>query len=580
MAITGDGLRVQGIGHLLASNTFRVPSNQRSYMWEEEHVTHYWNDIINAMHGESAEEDYFIGTIVLSETDGDDLEVVDGQQRLATTTIILATIRDFFLAKNRNTGRARDIAQRYLIGKNETTLDDEPRLSLNEYDNQFFQDFIVQSPPDGGRENPLDKNPKQRLRDSHKNLIAACKKVRELLYHYVGGNTARDEDQESRIVSLIKYIKEHVKVITVTVPDHENAYTIFETLNDRGLDLTKADLLKNHLLRAAKKRDKEVQSKWALMIAGLETVTKNDITVDFIRYLWISVYGHVRSKELYTKIKAKIKQPGEAVEFANLLADSASVYAAILNSDHPRWTVYGEEAKIDLSNLIMLGIERIHPITLAIARTFKKPEEVKKALSYLVTASVRLLIAGPAPGGQFEKNIADIAPKISTLSISTAKALAAEMNKEIVPADAEFAAQFATASVSQTHLAKYYLRAINNAFDKNERTPSRVGSQAKNNIEHILPFNLESAKGWGHITDDVGKAYVRRIGNLTLLTPKENENAGDKDYLSVKVPIYKASFPISQDAATWAKAWGVEAIDDRQKRLAAMALKIWSIKLS
>ncbi len=577
MAITGEGLDVKGIGQVLSDAFFQVPTNQRSYMWEAEHVTDYWNDILNAMQPESGTgfDDYFIGTIVLSRTEGDALEVVDGQQRLATTTIILAAIRDYYHEKDNASGRAAIIERKYLIEQNEESLEYEPHLSLNEHDNRFFQENVVNRPKGEEREYPQEeKGQKKRMKDSERNIATACTIIRGKLHEHING--VRASDVSSRLQRIVRYIREHVKVICVTVPNHENAYTIFETLNDRGLDLTKADLLKNHLFRTAGKKEQEAQTKWAHMIGGLETVTRKDVTVDFIRYLWISTNGHVRGKELYSRIKATVKTAGQAIELATDLADSANVYAAILNSDHPRWDAFGEETKIDMSNLIMLGIERIHPITLAVARTFKKPEEFKKAIYYLVAASVRLLIAGPAPGGQFEKSVADVAPKVSKGEIVTAKALAEEMNKEIVPADAAFLAKFAVASVSQTHLARYYLRALNNGYDLKETHPARAEMQ-KTNVEHILPQSRSSA--WGHIKEDTAKAYCKRIGNLTILKPKENTDAGNGGFLDVKVPIYKASsFPLTAEIAKEA-IWNDTSIDDRQKRLAALAVKIWTIKV-
>lgn len=282
MAITGDGLTVKGIGTILSEHVFLVPTNQRSYMWEEEHVSDYWNDILNAM-ASPDNEDYFIGTIVLSKTDGDELEIVDGQQRLATTAIIYAAIRNYFSEGNRDEKRAKNIERNYLVDENEDTLAEEPHLSLNEYDDTLFQEYVIKTDPDNKkRKSPATAQPKKRLIDSHKCIIGACETIRTHLYEHLTG--VREDDKSGRLMRNVKYIREHVKVICVTVPSHENAYTIFETLNDRGLDLTKADLLKNHLLRTAGKRVAEAQTKWAQMLAGLETVTKKDITVDYIRY--------------------------------------------------------------------------------------------------------------------------------------------------------------------------------------------------------------------------------------------------------------------------------------------------------
>src|ERR1700758_3466094 len=85
----------KGIGSMLAHSRLTVPLNQREYAWEEEQVTALLQDFANARAKNST---YFLGTIVL--THGKELpEVSDGQQRLATTTILLAAIRDYFFSK-------------------------------------------------------------------------------------------------------------------------------------------------------------------------------------------------------------------------------------------------------------------------------------------------------------------------------------------------------------------------------------------------------------------------------------------------------------------------------------------------
>ena len=100
----------KGIGAVLAHNRLAVPLNQREYSWEEEHVQALFEDFENAIsHGPVA---YFLGTIVLTQTE-ERPEVADGQQRLATTTVLLATMRDYFWHHN-NKVRAHAIAQEYL----------------------------------------------------------------------------------------------------------------------------------------------------------------------------------------------------------------------------------------------------------------------------------------------------------------------------------------------------------------------------------------------------------------------------------------------------------------------------------
>src|SRR3989304_5082896 len=89
------GFEHKGIGEVLAHNQLQVPLNQREYSWEEEHVRDLFHDYANAIANQHGS--YFLGTIVLTRGTGDVPEVSDGQQRLATTTILLAAIRNYFL---------------------------------------------------------------------------------------------------------------------------------------------------------------------------------------------------------------------------------------------------------------------------------------------------------------------------------------------------------------------------------------------------------------------------------------------------------------------------------------------------
>src|SRR5665213_1710679 len=91
-----------GIGELLKRGRLQVPPNQRSYAWEERHIRSLFEDLNEAITND--EDDYFLGTIVLVSDGVSDPSIEDGQQRIATTTILLARIRDKLFAINRAPG--------------------------------------------------------------------------------------------------------------------------------------------------------------------------------------------------------------------------------------------------------------------------------------------------------------------------------------------------------------------------------------------------------------------------------------------------------------------------------------------
>ena len=132
-----------GLGEILKNNNLSVPIYQRSYAWKDQNVLDLLQDITTAIK-EGANE-YFLGSVVMSQKNTDRPEVVDGQQRLATVTILLAAIRDYFYRENDET-RAHNIEDDYLVKTDLGTLERIPKLQLNEADNDFFLSRILSLP--------------------------------------------------------------------------------------------------------------------------------------------------------------------------------------------------------------------------------------------------------------------------------------------------------------------------------------------------------------------------------------------------------------------------------------------------
>jgi uncharacterized protein with ParB-like and HNH nuclease domain len=119
----------EGIGHAISDNTLAVPIYQRSYMWEEEQVRQLFEDLAGAMASDNA--DYFLGSIVVAKNPQGIPEVVDGQQRLATVTILIAAIRDYF-AQHGDDQAANEFERQYLLSRDMRTREILPKLRLNE----------------------------------------------------------------------------------------------------------------------------------------------------------------------------------------------------------------------------------------------------------------------------------------------------------------------------------------------------------------------------------------------------------------------------------------------------------------
>jgi hypothetical protein len=558
------GFEHKGIGQALTHNRLTVPLNQREYAWEEEHVKDLFQDFSNAIAGDGT---YFLGTIVLTQGEGEGggLEVSDGQQRLATTTILLAAIRDN-LHSSGNTRRSQAL-QKFLGEIDYSTEKLEPKLTLNVDDNDFFVKRILSTP------DSADRGVKAEL-DSHRKIEVAARLAAEHVANILKPHGA--DKHAERLGDWVSFIEKGAQVILLTVPDHLNAFVMFETLNDRGLKASQADLLKNHLLHRSGKKIRAAQQKWAQMLGVLESIGEEDVTVTYLRYALIALYGPTKEREVFNRVKESIASEGSAIDFLDMLKDSAGDYVALLNPSHSKWNSYPAATRRHVAQLLELKAEQIRPLLFAVAKFFP-PKEAAKAFRLFVNWTVRFLIAGGGGGGLLDKHYSARAHEVGTKAVVDAAGLIANM-KNVVPTDAVFEAAFADAWVSRNFLARYYLRALE-LKEKGELEPELVPNDEANvvNLEHILPEN--PGTNWPGVSAALAESHYKRLGNLALLQAKKNSLAGNESF-ATKKPIYAASaFLLTQDVAK-NSAWTDKEIQERQKKLAAIAVKTWPLDVS
>ena len=275
--LNGIDVRLEGIGGLIAGDRLAVPDFQRSYAWREEQVDNLLQDLNGAIRDKAPE--YFLGTVVLSENGRDRKIVIDGQQRIATTMMFIAEVRNFFNA--RGEVEIGDAIHRDYIGKlDRRTLEDMPNLVLNETDNPHFVTAVVDN-------EETESGTGSSLR------IAAAK---EVVADFVDRIAGMSHDPEDDLNDWLDYLEKRAKVIVVTVGSEVNAYAIFEVLNDRGISLSTVDLLKNHLFRVARDRLKEVRTMWTSMCDRIESVSDERDIGDFVRHVWSSWRGPTRRR--------------------------------------------------------------------------------------------------------------------------------------------------------------------------------------------------------------------------------------------------------------------------------------------
>ena len=554
------GFEHKGIGTILSQNRLAVPLNQREYSWEDEHVKELFEDFGHAIDG--GRSTYFLGTIVLTRGEGDLPEVSDGQQRLATTTILIAAIRDYFF-QNNDHKRADAIENDFLKKTDYNTTEIVPQLRLNVDDNEFFTKLILSSPDSVER----NINPSK---ESHKRIQKAAEIAKQHITALIAPYP-KEPSISQRLLQWLAFIKDGAQVILLRVPDHLNAFVMFETLNDRGLKASQADLLKNHLLSLSGDRIKEAQHKWSSMIGILDSIGKDDITVTYLHHLLITKHGQITGREVFDKVKQTINTKGKAIEFLDELMDGANDYAALFNSDHKKWNEYGTSTRKHISTINNdLRVKQIIPLMFAVSRHFPN-KEGKLAFQLFVYWSVRFLIVG-GRGGFLDRNYSITAKEVASGKIKTAKDLSLSM-KNAVPSDSLFKAAFSEARVSQAYLARYYLRALElQANNQNEPELIPSDDEQSVNLEHILPQN--PGEFWPHIDNEMASAYFSRIGNMVILQAKKNSMIGNSSFFDKKDVLRESTFTLTAQVSI-NEQWGIKEISNRQKDLAELAVQTW-----
>ncbi|MFI5460667.1 MAG: DUF262 domain-containing protein, partial [Isosphaerales bacterium] len=431
-----------GIGNALSMNRLTVPVNQRDYSWEEKHVLTLFQDLSKAIaDGKPA---YFLGTIVLTTPKKSDAwEVADGQQRLATSTILLAAIRDYLFDRSDEI-LVTSIEHDFLYTIVRETRTKVPRLTLNVNDHEYFVKSVLSRPDSDDRNVQSNKESHERM---HSAASLAAEHIKAILKHHA------DRNRIEILNRWVRFLQESAQVILLRVPDDLNAFVMFETLNDRGLRTSQADLLKNYLFGEAGDRLAESQHKWSVMVGALESLEIEGILLTYLRHLTISLHGYTVERDVYEKIKEKTAGQGPAIQFLDALESNANDYVALLNANHSKWNTYHPNIRRSIQTMLEVRAAALRPLMLTISRKFS-PAEAEKTFRLFIRWTVRFLIAGGGRSGTVEQSYAACALKVTKGEITKAKSVLREM-RPVIPTDKEFEAAFATARVAQNYLARY-----------------------------------------------------------------------------------------------------------------------------
>lgn len=558
-----------GVAEVLRTKSLAVPNYQRSYSWITEsktgsatagnddkfQVVEFWGDLQGSF---ANQEPYFLGTVVLADGPDGRAMVIDGQQRLATASLLLAAIRDrCFAGGEEAAGTATQ--QTYLGRYDKVVKKDLPTLLLNTDDHDFYERRVINS--------------------ESVEAVGYSQKLIEKAYAYLGERVnefaaLHGPNWEPKLTELEQWLDRNVKVVAITVPNEADAFLIFETLNDRGADLTIADLLKNFLFSRAGSRLPEVQKNWTLTLAnlGLNEIG-NSLFTKFARHLLSSKYGLVRERDVYRRLKDIIKDPATAVQFTIELESASKLYYALMYSDSDYWSEYSSSTGDAAAVIADLQIERYRPLVLAVLSTFSK-SEAEKFMVTPVSWSVRMLSAGSLGGGVAEAAFCEAAVDIRGKKVkTTAEILSNTKVGSLIPSDERFRADFNDWQPT-VKISRYLLRALE-LKNHGDLEPELVVNADTDsvNLEHILPKNAKAAD-WPQFTNETRKSMVGFLGNHALLQRTKNARIGNKPWSAKRPILGQSKLALTAETAAF-EDWTEQSIRERHAKLAELAVTCW-----
>ncbi|EIV6999532.1 DUF262 domain-containing protein [Klebsiella pneumoniae] len=522
---------------LSVNKKYIVPRFQREYSWGKEQVSELWNDIVTNIHwqqdGQYHYEEYFIGALVLvGQETSSELMIVDGQQRLTTLTILLSALCDKFKQIN-ELAVAQSIYNNYISG-----IDDDGKSFfklVNETPKPYFQNNIQH----------IDKRGDGPESVEEKNLQSAYNDLTEYLSEDNLSKSLGLDEETFIYLEALKAVRDQVlrflKVIYITVNDEDEAYTIFETLNARGLNLSYADLIKNKLFKKLNSThpDDDAKTKWNKIRKIIGSRNGVGSVETFIRHWWVSKYSYVSSDTLYKAFLDKWnKGVIDAEEFIDELLSDAEIYVKISSpteQDFPE--VEMRPILKGLQALRLFNISQNKPFLLSLFKarskgTLKLADMNRAVLSierfhFMFNAVCSLRPSGieSAYAKAARALVDEAATKASNRQVI--KALL-DMLVKRKPEFSVFLEKFGMLKFSNQELKNK--RLIQYIFNRLELHYIKTGEYMPDSLtlEHIYPQSS-------------GRHEVySMIGNLLPLSKELNEKAGNKS-VKDKINIYKES---------------------------------------
>jgi uncharacterized protein with ParB-like and HNH nuclease domain len=526
----------------LSGRQFVIPRFQREYSWEKKNYQEFFNDMINNLAIENAHissSQYFLGTMLFignfAKGTEQEIQVVDGQQRLTTITILFSALSDVFLAATEKT--LSEQIFKYIMTKDDNG--DDVRIIRSKSHYPFFAYFIQD------REKGVKPEPNTEeeicIKEAYDFILDQLNE--DHLKAHLKKKHGSDIVDQLNHIDILKALRDQVlnsTFVSISTKDRNQANLIFEILNAKGKHLAHIDLIKNKIFEVLNKQEPAdyAEETWSTIKDTLNSEKETVGFATFYQHFWNSRYKKTYSNKLYDDFKDIIIKT-EAVYkrfMEELLADSKT-YMRIINPNRSDYDNRKEYFGLVQSLNSLNNYFNVVQVRIALLALYDVKNRGIIDLSLFSSTVLFLenfhfaynaIISGRA--NRLEKIYSSFAITLRK-SINKEQAVAAINDKlisllnRLYPSFGEFCAKFTNLTFSKKDnpsnvKTKYAINKLN-CIHSNKELFEEDGS-----IEHILP-EIEDEKS-------------QNIGNLILLETPINIEAGQRNYQE-KIEYYNKS---------------------------------------
>lgn len=373
---------------------------------------------------------------------------------------------------------------------------------------------------------------------------------------------------------------------SIPVKSERDAFQIFETLNDRGLRLSVPDLLLNYLMGAASSDDerKQIREFWNEMLTQMG---RRDIN-RFLRHLWISRFGDLKSQDLFSALKEHIEQKSlSSVQFASDCANECEAYVALLEPSEEQMNTVMQPLK---ALVRQLSSRASLPLLLSTYKSLSLQDFDKvvrwmvfvvrySVVSKLDSSGAESVLFSLSVGARKKLSHAQLSQEskgeptiVNNVNARETLTYLKEELRKASPTDEKVQSAAADLFLDNDE-AKYVLSRIATYM----QTETKEVKVDETNLEHIFPQHAK-ASDWGNKEKlQELEPYLWHIGNLTILGTRLNRTAGNKPYETKKKHYeQKSELEMAQEVTSNYASWDVSGVQHRAKnRLAPLFPKIW-----